>query len=64
MVHVDSCQGFGRTRRRYSVTGGEFALDCEMCFTTARGLEVTRLSAVDGNDTTSTTVFDTYVEPG
>ncbi|XP_077548339.1 exonuclease GOR-like [Haemaphysalis longicornis] len=52
--------GFVRTRARYGVTGGVFALDCEMCFT-IRGLEVVKVSVVGWN---GVTVYDSYVKPG
>lgn len=52
--------GFVRTRSRHGVTGGVFALDCEMCFT-IRGLEVVKVSVVGWN---GVTVYDSYVKPG
>ncbi|XP_077533975.1 putative exonuclease GOR [Haemaphysalis longicornis] len=52
--------GFVQTGRGHGVSGGVFALDCEMCFT-IRGFEATRVSVVDWE---GIAVYDTYVIPG
>ncbi|XP_077551578.1 putative exonuclease GOR [Haemaphysalis longicornis] len=52
--------GFVRTPWRHNIPGIVFAFDCEMSFT-IRGIEVTRVRAVDGN---CTTIYELYATPG
>ncbi|KAH9360682.1 hypothetical protein HPB48_004814 [Haemaphysalis longicornis] len=52
-------RGFVRTRSQPGITGGVFAVDCEMCFT-IRGLEVAKVCVVSWD---GATVFETYVRP-
>jgi len=54
---------FNKTKAKYSPVSDSspiYSLDCEMCYTTAQKLEVTRLSVVDEN---YQVVYDTLVKP-
>lgn len=60
--HPSYNQGYVRTKPKLSCVQfpGIFALDCEMCFTTA-GIELTMISIIDHN---KRCVYETLVKPG
>ncbi|KAF2361322.1 Elongin A binding-protein 1 [Trinorchestia longiramus] len=61
-INPDNFTGFVRTLPREPATPGDhgiYALDCEMCYTTA-GNELTRVTVIDHNNTV---VYETFVQP-